>query len=149
MDERLRAAVQESAGLHGAHLIDLVVRGTQGRAVVEVFIDTETGVTTDLCALVSRELSRRIDAEELLSGSYRLDVSSPGIERPLKFPWQYTKHLGRPVRIRRKGAEDVEEVAGTLTSLDASGVSVQTGREGLPVVIPFSSIVEARIAMPW
>lgn len=149
MDERLRVAVEESAELHGAHLIEIVLRGSEGRAVIEIFVDTETGVTTDLCALISRELSRRIDAEELVTGSYRLEVSSPGIERPLKYRWQYIKHVGRTVRIRRKSAELVEEVTGTIAALDESTLSVQTPRGGPLVVIPFESIVESRIAMPW
>jgi ribosome maturation factor RimP len=149
MDERLRAVIEESAELHGAHLIEVVLRGSEGRAVIEVFVDTEAGVTTDLCALISRELSRRIDAGELIAGSYRLEVSSPGIERPLKYRWQYTKHVGRAVRVRRKSADLVDEVAGTIAALDESALSVQTPRGGPLVVIPFESIVESRIAMPW
>ena len=87
-------------------------------------------------------------SESLLTGR-GFDLRCPGIERPLKYPWQYAKHLGRQVRLRRKGTEAVEEITGTLTSLEESGVSVRSGREGPVVVVPFESIIEARIAMPW
>jgi ribosome maturation factor RimP len=145
----LRETVERAVERRGAHLIDLVERGHQGRPVLEVFIDTESGVTTDLCAEVSREISISLDHTGLLLGPYRLDVSSPGIERPLIFPWQYRKHLHRKLKVtvRTPGGTEVQE--GILVETSDSGVTLQVGKESTPVEIPFASILEARVPAPW
>jgi ribosome maturation factor RimP len=149
MDERLQKVVEESAERHGAHLVDLVLRGHAGRAVVEVYVDNESGVTTELCAEVSRAIAAAVDQHGLLSGSYRLDVSSPGIDRPLKYRWQFRKHLGRKLRIRRKMGDTVLEVRGTFTGMDEQSVSLEVAGIPSPVVVPFESVVEARVQTPW
>ena len=74
---------------HGAEVIDLVVRGDRMHRVIELFVDSEGGVTLDLCQEISKSLVQEIEKNKTLAGTYRLDVSSPGLDRPLKFPWQY------------------------------------------------------------
>ncbi len=149
MDERFRQAVAESAEKHGAHLIDLVVRGTSGRAVVEIFVDNEEGVTADLCAGVSRDLVSAIESLGLLTGSYRLDVSSPGIDRPIRYRWQYGKHVGRPMKIRRAGEQGVNEVVGTLLAVGEEYVELRVKETTEAVRVPFGEIEEARVQLPW
>jgi ribosome maturation factor RimP len=149
MDERLRQVVEESAERHGAHCVDLVVRGHAGRAVVEVYADNEAGMTTDLCAAISRDIAAAVDQKGLLTGSYRLDVSSPGIDRPLKHPWQYTKHVGRLLRIRRRSGEGVEEVRGKMVGIEEGSVRLAVDGTPDPLSVPFDTIVEARVQSPW
>lgn len=66
----------------GFLLIDVVLRGDNHLRIIEVYIDSEKGITVDDCSLVSRALNELIEAEDLIGGSYRLDVSSPGVDRP-------------------------------------------------------------------
>ncbi len=75
-------------------LIDTIIRGTDKNIVIEIFVDSKIGVDADLCAEVSDMIKSRIE-EELEIENYRLDVSSPGIDRPLKYLDQYYKHIGR------------------------------------------------------
>jgi ribosome maturation factor RimP len=149
MDIRLQEVVEESAKRHGAQCVDLIVRGHAGRAVVEVFVDNESGITTELCAAISRDIASAVDQRGILAGSYRLEVSSPGIDRPLRHAWQYPKHVGRRLLIRRKGAAGTEELRGTLKAAD--GTAAQLAQEGVAetLSIPFEEILEARVQAPW
>lgn len=79
----------------GFLLVDIVVRGTVNNPVIEVFIDNEAGVTTEDCAAISRKMHEMIEETDIGKTKYRLDVSSPGVERPLKFIQQYPKNIGR------------------------------------------------------
>jgi ribosome maturation factor RimP len=97
--EQIRAAFEACAVRHSAHLVDLVVRGTVSRAVIEVYVDSKDGVSSELCAAISRDVAETIDREGWFRGSYRLEVSSPGIDRPLLHAWQYPKHLGRVIEV--------------------------------------------------
>lgn len=145
----LRQAIESAAERKGTHLIDLVLRGDRGHQVVEVFIDAAEGVTTELCAQVSREISAAIDAANLILGRYRLDVSSPGIDRPLKYAWQYPKHIGRLFRVKVRTGEVTEEIEGSLIAASEEGVRLQVKGKSNPVEIALSAILEARVPAPW
>jgi ribosome maturation factor RimP len=145
----LRQAIEAAAERKGTHVIDLVRRGDRGRQVIEVFIDTAEGVTTEVCAQVSREISGAIDAANLILGQYRLDVSSPGIDRPLMFPWQYPKHIGRLFRVKVRTGDVTEEIEGFLIAASGEGIRLQVKGKSEPVDIALATIVEARVPAPW
>jgi ribosome maturation factor RimP len=150
-DTELRRAIERCAEQNGAHVIETVLRGTRGRAVVEVFVDSETGVTVDVCSTISRALQTQIELEHLLEGAYRLDVSSPGIDRPLLHPWQYAKHVGRDLILRVAEGETVTERRGRLIAADADGITLEGGppRRRTTTIVRFTDVREARIALPW
>jgi len=134
---------------HGAEVIDLVVRGDRMHRVIELFVDSEGGVTLDLCQEISKSLVQEIEKNKTLAGTYRLDVSSPGLDRPLKFPWQYRKHAGRIVEVtwEQNGTRDV--VRGKLLTVDEDGVEVQAGKGPESRRIAFNAMIETRVKTPW
>jgi ribosome maturation factor RimP len=146
-DPRLRALADEIALRHNAHVVDLVQRGDRSRQVVEVYLDNETGVTADLCSAVSRELVTAVDAGVIVPGNYRLEVSSPGIDRPLRHPWQFPKHVGRTLRVRVQTPEGPRDLRGGLVRVEESGIVLKFG-EG-DHLIPFADIQDARVQAPW
>ncbi len=147
--ERLREVVDRLVEEHGAHLIDFVARGDRGRRVLEVFIDAEAGVSLDLCSTISRALLQAIDAGRLVDGGYRLEVSSPGLSRPLQYPWQYRKHIGRRLEVRwRQGAEALSGT-GELVAADEDAITVRMGKGAEGTRIPFVDLVQATVKAPW
>lgn len=147
--QKLREIVAEHVNRAGAHLIDLVVRGERGTRVVEVFIDSETGVTSDTCSAVSRAVGNAIDVSHEIEGVYRLDVSSPGINRPLKYPWQYKKHIGRHVQVKLQPGQEPDEQTGKLLAVDDSGITIEAGAKREGIRIPFSALQETNVKAPW
>ena len=89
-------------------LVDLIVTGFSGNQRVLVLIDAEAGLPIETCSLISRKLSNRIEEEDLIEGAYNLEVSSPGIDRPLSLPRQYKKNIGRKLKIETLEGEIFE-----------------------------------------
>lgn len=145
----LLGPLEECVEKHGAHLIDLIVRGDKGKQVVEVFVDNEEGVTAELCAEISRSMIQTIDAARILPGTYRLDVSSPGIERPLKFPWQYRKHVGRPVTVNVRSESGARQEKGTLIACNPAEIVLQSAKAKVQMTIAVNEIIEFRVNSPW
>jgi ribosome maturation factor RimP len=100
----VRSTVQEL----GFELVDLRHSGSPSRPILRVRADrpaTGPGAvfTTDDCALLSRALERRLEAEGAVGATYVLEVSSPGVERPVRFPAHWRQYVGRRVTLRAAG----------------------------------------------
>jgi ribosome maturation factor RimP len=126
---------------HGAFLTEMVLRGELRSTVLDVYVDTDDGITIDVCTSISRELSEALDAQELITGAYRLDVSSPDLGRPIHVLRQYTKNIGRTLSI---AFVDDGTAEGTLEAADDTGVTIRSGGTGARV-IPMTSIQQAFI----
>jgi ribosome maturation factor RimP len=147
VSSQLHDIVEACAARSSAHLIDLVVRGAGNRPVIEAYIDAEEGVTTELCAAVSREVRRTLDETQAVPPLYDLTVSSPGVDRPLKFPWQYRKHKGRTALLRVRTLSGVVERTGRIRDVDGSGLVLEAGTGNETVA--FDTILEGMIQAPW
>ena len=79
-------------------LVDMdVAKGS--RTKVTAFVDSDSGMTIEECARISREVLQRIEEEDVFQGEYMLEVSSPGLDKPLKHPRQFVKNVGRRIRV--------------------------------------------------
>jgi ribosome maturation factor RimP len=97
--EKIKGIAETLALESGLELVDLEFR-REGRGwVLRLFIDQPGGVTLDDCAAVSRELGDQIDVEDLIPWRYTLEVSSPGLDRPLKKEEDFLKHIGKLIQL--------------------------------------------------
>ncbi len=129
-------------------LVDVEVRGHKGTRVVEVYIDSEDDVGHDDLALISKEVGFLLDVEDVVDGSYKLELSSPGIKRPLTMPAQYRKNVGRTLRVRFEANGNEEIVVGGLADADNEEIELQLpSRERLQ--LSYTAITQARIELPW
>ena len=102
----------------------------------------------DRIAELSRGLSRLLDAEDPVSGSYTLEVSSPGLERKLRRPSHYEKSLGREVKVKTHGpVDDARQHRGLLTAADAGGFTLDI--DGRPRTIAYENVASARTVFEW
>jgi len=83
----------------GIDLVDIDLKKMGGKALLRVYIETEAGVTIDDCERVSREVESILDVEDPIPYSYVLEVSSPGLDRPLKKPVDFIRFKGHMVRV--------------------------------------------------
>lgn len=86
----------------GLELVQVELRRESGGWILRLFIDCESGVNVDHCATVSREVNAYLEVEELIDHAYKLEVSSPGLERPLKRNEDFIRFSGRKARIKLK-----------------------------------------------
>jgi ribosome maturation factor RimP len=83
-------------------LVEVDIKGKPGNYKIQVFIDGDQGMDVDECSKISRSLSDELDEFELIEGKYNIEVSSPGVDKPLKLIRQYPKHIGRELQVFTK-----------------------------------------------
>jgi len=143
--ENISEIARQVAESNDLILIDLIVRGTENSRVIEVFIDGEKNVSAEECALVSREISKQIDKLELLK-SYRLDVSSPGVDRPLIFLKQFPKHINRLFEIEYSATGPESSFRGKLVSVEDDVLTFQANKE---IKVKFDDITKAKVLVSF
>jgi len=133
--DRLVALFEPVITSMGYELVGVLYRPSRGEGLVRVYIDAQTGISVDDCARVSYQVSGILDVEDPVPGHYRLEVSSPGINRPLFTLEQWRRHVGETVRLRLLGTwEGRRSLSGTLVGVEADTVIIddQAGRYQVP-----------------
>ena len=127
----------------GIDLVDLELHGGRSSGVVRVFVDEVGGISLARCTQASRAISALLDQEEPFQGQYRLEVSSPGIDRPLTTEKDFIRHRGRFIHItyRLDGAD--KEATGTIQDAGDQTLTLQSGEDVL--LIPLDDIILAKI----
>jgi ribosome maturation factor RimP len=127
-------------------LYDMVFKGTGRKGMLRVYIDREEGVTIDDCANVSRELGTLLDVHDVIEGSYTLEVSSPGLTRELRNPFDFMRYKGKKVKIKTEVAiQDRNVFIGKLLEYEDDCARVET--ESGTYVIPYSHIEKANLEL--
>ncbi len=113
---------------------------------VWVLVDSvENGVNLNACSRISRKLASYIEEENLISSSYRLNVSSPGLSRPLSDIRQYDKNTGRFAKIKFKKSNEYITIEGKIVEADETVLKIVDDETGGEVEIPFDAVVETKI----
>jgi ribosome maturation factor RimP len=136
---------------HGVEVLELALRG-QGRGrVLSVILDAEEPVEADVVELVSKDLSRALDQVDPVAGRYTLEVSTPGLGRPLHTRRDFRRQRGHEVSVVRSGSPDAGdgEAAVQGTVVDADDEAVVLDVEGGQVRIPLSEVVQGTVVLPW
>ena len=113
-------------------------------SVLRIYIDKEKGVTLDDCSRVSYQISAMLDVEDPIQGRYTLEVSSPGLDRPLFEIAHYQKFLGKQIKVRlHTPLNDRRNFVGTLLKVEGNDIHVLVDQN--EVVLSFSSIDKAKV----
>src|SRR3954470_6262602 len=101
--EKVRQVAAPLAAQEGLELVDVELGGGGGRQTLRLYVDKDGGVSLDDCTAVSRAVSTALDVEDPIQGTYDLEVSSPGLDRPLRTPDHFQKYAGEKVRVKAFG----------------------------------------------
>lgn len=148
--DKIRGFLQSLLRSMELELFDVQFRREGHGWVLRVFIDSEEGVTLDHCSNVSRELGRYLDVEDLIDNAYHLEVSSPGLERPLRSLNDFTRYLGKKARVKVHEAIDGEKIfEGIIEEVadDAEGLINLKLNDGRSIQFTFEKINKARLAI--
>ncbi|MBI5021044.1 MAG: ribosome maturation factor RimP [Ignavibacteriales bacterium] len=146
--DRIRELIEPIIAGSGAFLIDIEIQGGKDGKNLQIYLDTDQGVTTEMCAGISRDLSKLIDTENIFTSRYNLVISSPGLDRPLKYLRQYRKNIGRTLNLKIINADKKENIKGVLSTVCDEEVIIEFN-DTEERNIKFSSIVEAIVETPW
>jgi ribosome maturation factor RimP len=144
---------------HGVEVLELALRG-QGRGrVLSVVLDADEPVEADVVEQVSKDLSRALDQADPVPGSYTLEVSTPGLSRPLHTSRDFRRQRGHEVSIVRDAGDGAPEdagdgrgsaagsVRGLVVDADDEAVVLEVG--GSQVRVPLSEVVRGKVVLPW
>lgn len=143
--EALVRPVVESAGLE---LVEVVFLREAGRRILRVTVDREGGVDLDTISETSERVSRRLDLEGFQPGPYSLEVSSPGLERPLRTPRDFQRRVGEKVKVKTAAPiQGSRTHTGALVSADAEAIVIAA--DGGELRVPYADIASARTVFEW
>ena len=145
--ESLKALLEPAVENHYAFLVDVSIRNDQRMPLLEVFCETEDGISIDRCAEISREILPMIDSSKILGESFRLEVSSPGVDVPLKDKRQFKRNIGKLMSVKFRDGLDMKQIEGDLIEIKEVEVVIET--EDGPIEVGFDSIDEAKVKIRW
>jgi len=146
--DRLWKSLEPYLEAEGIELDDLDVRGRGNGRIVRITVDAPGGVGVDRIAQLARGMSRLLDEEDSVSGSYTLEVSSPGLERRLRRPSHYRKAVGRELDVRTSDEIDgAQRHRGVLEGIDDTALRLTM--ESDTRTIPLQSVTQARTVFRW
>jgi ribosome maturation factor RimP len=137
----------------GIEVVDVELAGGGNRRLLRIYIDKPGGVSHADCELVSQQVGTILDVEDLIPGSYTLEVSSPGVERRLKKAADFERFAGQSVKVQlNEPVENQRHWMGTLVGIDPGGVitlEATGGRETRQIQFRLDQVQKANLKFDW
>ena len=149
--ERVEGVARRVTDGRGFELVDVEVKRDRSAYLVQVFVDKEGGIGLEDLQSVSEEVSAILDAEDPIPSSYTLEVSSPGLDRPLRTEADYRRFVGKLVKLSSyEPIDGRRHWLGRLTSFEDGIVSVSLEKEGgAEARIPFPKLSHGRLEVEF
>lgn len=144
LEDKIKKLLLPLIEKEGFDLVDLELKGFGHRSILRVYVDRAGGITLNECAKLSEKLSDYLDLEDLIPHRYTLEVSSPGLDRPLISEGDFKRKIGEEVKVFLKSPlEEKIEFEGKIVDFQDKKVFLNKGKE--IKVIPFEKIEKAKI----
>jgi len=148
--ERLQVIIQQVVEGEGMELAEVEYKGSPSRSILRIYIDKPAGITHSDCARISHQVGTRLDVEDLIAGSYLLEVSSPGLTRKLTKPADYARYRGRLAKIQtRQPVSGSRSFRGTLRGIDEQGTVTLELKNETTIQIPWQTITKANLDLDF
>lgn len=146
---RVKRLISPIIEAEGIELIEIQYNPRGGRSTLRLFIDKDGGVSIEDCERISREVEAYLDVEDIIPGSYTLEVSSPGLDRPLRRIEDYRRNIGKLIRLSTSSPiMNQRFFKGRIAGLKEESVRLSLER-GKEVSIPFSEISKANLEIEF
>jgi ribosome maturation factor RimP len=146
--EKIKSLAERICRDQGLQLIDVEVKGDAGRVIFQIYADSLKGITLGECEQMSRLLMDEIDMNDDVPQNYRLDVSSPGLDRPLESDFDFQKNIGYDLSVQTVEEENNKTYTGQLLRFDTDFIYLDDPKTG-EHTIPRAEIRQARIKLKW
>ena len=146
---KIEAIAERVAQPEGIEVVEVELKGGGRSRFLRISIDRPEGVTHADCELVSQQVGTILDVEDVVPGSYTLEVSSPGVERKLLKYKDFERFKGKKIKtILREPVENSRRWEGTLASCADGLISLEVG-EGKTIQFPFDQVEKANLKFEW
>jgi ribosome maturation factor RimP len=145
----LQALIEPILAERSLELVELTQRPQGGQQLIRLLVDGVGGVTIQQCAQVNRRLGEALEQANLIEGRYTVEVSSPGLDRPLVAKRDFERAIGEELVVVAESPERrIAELRGMLLAVQHEAVVLKTAAAG-NVTVPFGQIRIAKKAMRW
>lgn len=144
---RIRQLVEPVLTELGYELVELQLRNEQLGLVLRLIIYKDGGISLDDCSMVSRTVGPLLEVEEPIARAYHLEVSSPGLDRPLKTERDFARNMGQKVEVVFRVGEVTKNVVGTIAGVNEIMVTITV--DGAPEQIALADIVKAKLVIEF
>lgn len=132
---------------YGAEIVDVEIKGPPTRRILVVYVDREGGISIDDCVNLSKRILTLEKLERLLGAGYRLEVSSPGVDRPLKSFRDFQRNLGKEIRIDYRNELGTHRVEGEIDEASMEYVIIRSLENVYK--IRYENIITAKQKLKW
>ena len=139
----IKKVLEEDIERLGCKLWGFELFGRRPNQTLRIFIDKNEGISVEDCEKVSKHVSKVLDSENDFSEKYKLEVSSPGLDRKFFYSEQYKDYINEPLRVTFFDSQNKKTIKGRLKEVDKTSIKLEM-REG-PIQIAFSSIIQANL----
>jgi ribosome maturation factor RimP len=147
--DRVHTLVDPIASDLELDVYDVERRGSTIRVTLDTLAGSESGITLDTLSLATRLISREMDHEDPIAGHYTLEVTSPGLERPLRTPAHFQREVGKVITVRlRDTTADPRRLGGLLVAADGETVTIQV-TDGAERDLRITEVDKARTVFEW
>ena len=144
--DRVRGMIDPILSNERMELVDIEYRRESKGWVLRLILDKEGGITLDDCTRVSQEVGRSLDVEDVIQTPYTLEVSSPGLTRPLKTQKDFMKYRHRLIKVRTVDpVQNRRQFKGRLLEVSENGIEIDV--DGGIFRIPLSNVARANLEM--
>ncbi len=149
LSSRARELAEQVAAENGVEVLELALRRNGRSRVFSVVLDSDEPVDAGVIERVTKGLSRALDDDDPLPGSYTLEVTTPGLDRPLRTGRDFRRQRGHEVLILREASGDQPrgEMRGVVVTADEQAVTLEVSGDQLRV--PLSVVVRGKVVLPW
>ena len=142
--ERVKELIADYFSKRNIELVDITYRREQGGMVLRLLVDTADGIRLNECEELNKNLSEALDKEDLINERYTIEVSSPGLDRPIKTDRDFQRVMGRRLELTTYEAIDGRKThEGRLIGMDKEKIVIESG--GVSTMVPREKIAMARL----
>jgi len=145
--KNLEKIITETVEENGFELVEIKKEIRNKLSIIKTFIDKDGGVTVKDCTSISRKLNDMFYVHDLFPGNYRLEVSSPGIDRVLKNASDFKRQLKRNIRLEYKDNDGSKTFEGKLLSVDDEEIKLESEKK--TTILKTDKIISGKVILPW
>jgi ribosome maturation factor RimP len=150
ISDKVRAIAERVGASEGLEIVDVQMLGGGKQRLLRIFIDKPQGVTHADCEFISQNVGTILDVEDVIPGAgYKLEVSSPGVERKLTQPREFERFVGQKIKVvLKQPVENQRHLTGALTGF-SEGIITLEPSPGHAVRIPLEQVERANLKFEW
>ena len=148
IEQEITVIAKHAIAQIGGYILDVRVKGSRGSRSLVIIADTQPGITLDELTAVSREVEHQLDDSDLFTDNYTLEVTSPGLDWPLKTARDFRRRLGKSVRLEHTVPDMMNPVEGELVEVSDEDITLQTKELG-ELVLPLNQINQGTLVLDW